>query len=143
MNLKDLVCLSPVSVYFFEMDGIFVGTYYDKAESITGKAHIEIDSKLTNNQKITTLIHEIGHAFCDAKGCKCMKNSDHTEREIHTNIFVLRQLIKHKQKEILREEIHHIEQVAAGAAFHEYYINAADHIMKIKLWQKCLDYIGE
>lgn len=141
--IEVLEQLSPVPVYFLETDSMFAGTYQTKAESIAGKAHIKIDNRLTDSQKITTLIHEISHALCDVKDCKCLKNPDHTEREIHANKATLRQLIKYRQKEALEEEMERIEQQAAGMTHYVCYLNAAKHIMKLKLWQKCLDYVGE
>lgn len=144
MNIKQLIQLSPVPVEFVhEMDNPnFIGVYYQgKIKGYTGKACIEILDELDNCQKVAVLVHEIAHANCDVKNCKCMKNMDHTEREIHANKFVLSWLLKHKQKEALKREINGLTQQANGCTNYKYYIKAAKHVMGLKLWQKCLDYV--
>ena len=70
-----------------------------------------------------------------------MKNSDHAKREIHAHKYTLKWLLKYKRKEILKQEMKSIVKQANGYACYEYYTKAAKHIMKLKLWQKCLDYI--
>lgn len=141
-RLKDLKRLCPVPIHFMDImtHPQFAGAYYDIGNH-SGKPHIEIDNSLTGSQKITTLIHEIGHALCDSKDCKCMSNPDHTEREIHANKFVLRRLMKYGLKKELREEMERIEQQAYGGALYAYYECAAKHTIKLKLWQKCSDYV--
>ena len=140
--IERLIRLSPVPVEFVDETTVsdFCGTYF-KTGTYAGKTYIEIWDKLNDSEKIITLIHETGHAMCDAKNCECMKNSDHTEREIHANKFTLNQLIKHKLKKELKLEMKRIAEQARGLVCREYYIEAAQHIMELKLWQKCLDYI--
>lgn len=118
----------------------FVGVYYRNKEYM-GKARIEILDDLSTDQKIATLVHEIAHAICDVKNCRCMQNPDHTKREIHAVKFTLSWLLKHKQKELLQQEINQLRRQANGYSNYDYYIRAAKHIMKLKLWQKCIDYL--
>ena len=141
--LYELIESSPVPVKFVgTMNTSDVcGTYFHFSKSEMGKARIEIDNQLSDGLKIGTLIHEIGHAVCGAKGCECLENPDHAEREIHTNKFLLKWLLKHKQKKILKMEIKSIIRQANGNACRKYYDKAAKHTMGLKLWQKCLDYI--
>lgn len=143
-TIENIKRLCPVPIHFMDTmtHSQFAGCYYD-IKDCSGKPYIEIDNSLTDSQTITTLIHETGHALCDSKGCKCMSNPDHTEREIHANKFVLRQLMKYKLKKELKEEMERIEQQVIGNTIYVYYEHAAKHTMKLKLWQKCLDYIGE
>lgn len=140
MLIEQLIQLSPVPVEFTDTMSVFAGTYWS-IEDCSDKPRIEIANDLTNSQKTTTLIHEIGHALCDNKSCECMKNPDHTKREIHANKFTLSRLMKYKLKEGLKEEMERITQQADGLTSHVYYTDAAQHVMKLKLWQKCLDYV--
>lgn len=145
MNIEQLIQLSPVPIKFINLvnnSSYWAGAYFKINESVTGKAYIEILNKLDNYQKIITLTHEIAHANCDTKGCKCMKNPDYTEREIHANKFTLSWLLKYKQKEALKQEMKSLTAQANGYSKYEHYVKAAKHIMKLKLWQKCLDYVG-
>ena len=144
MNIEELIQLSPVPVKFTNdiYNPHFAGVYYEgETKGYTGKARIEIADDLTNCQKIRVLVHEIGHAICDMKNCKCMSNPDHVKREIHANKFVLSWLLKHKQKEALKQEILQLEGQANGQTCYGYYEKAAKHVMKLKLWQKCINYI--
>lgn len=142
MKIEQLIQLSPVPVEFVDTlnNSHFAGAYYH-AKEYAGKPRIKIVNELDNNEKMVTLIHEIAHAKCDAKGCKCMKNPDRTVREYHANKFTLTWLLKHKQKELLKQEMDVIIGQANGLSNYEYYVEAAKHIMKLKLWHKCLNYI--
>lgn len=142
--LKQLVKLSPVPIKFVDiMDNCnFIGCYYQgEIKGYIGKARIEIFDDLTDCRKMITLVHEIGHAQCDAKNCECMNNPDHAQREIHANKFTLSWLLKHKQKEALDREMNNITQQANDNTCYEYYAKAAKHVIALKLWQKCLSYI--
>ena len=143
MEIEQLIQLSPVPVEFVDTidNGLFAGMYYHTKKHTGKEAYIEILNRLDDCEKIRTLIHEIAHANCGAKNCKCMKNPDHTKREIHANRFVLSWLLKHKQKEALKEEMEQLTQQANGNTCRAYYEKAAKHIIKLKLWHKCLDYI--
>ena len=142
VNINELKRLSPVPVSFMDVmtHRQFSGAYYS-IKYCSGKPCIEIRKDLTNGQKIITLIHEVGHALCDSEGCKCMSNPDHTQREIHANKFVLRRLMKYKLKKEIKVEMVQIEKQANGLTNYIYYKTAAKHIMKLKLWQKCLNYL--
>lgn len=142
MDAKQLISLSPVPIKFVDImiNPNWSGVYFDNTHS-SGYRHIEIRDDLTDNQKIGVLIHEIGHAICNEKSCRCMQNPDHLKREIHASKFVLLQLLKYKQKEILKNEMECLTRQANGNSNYEYYIKAAKHVMKLKLWQKCLNYV--
>ncbi|KKN19125.1 hypothetical protein LCGC14_0948810 [marine sediment metagenome] len=142
--LDRLIESSPVPIKFVDAvdNPYWCGIYYQgETKGYTGKARIEILAELDNCQKMSTVVHEIGHAQCDARDCKCMKNSDYTEREIHAYKFTLSWLLKHKQKKTLKQEIYSLRRQASGDTCSEYYTKAAKYIMKLKLWQKCLDYV--
>lgn len=142
--LTKLKRLSPVPIIFMDIMSIsdFCGIFWKgKKFDGDGKPYIEIFNELENYQKIATLAHEIGHANCYEKNCKCMRNLDHTEREIHAMKFQLRWLLKHEQKDSLKWETDHIIKQANGSVSRLYYLKAAKHIMKLKLWQECLNYI--
>ena len=144
LTINELKRLSPVPITFVDVmrNENFCGVFcHGKEFDGDGKAYIEISNGLEHYQKIATSIHEIGHAKCYEKNCKCMRNPDHTEREIHAVKFQLRWLLKYKQKEGLKWETDSIIRQANGHASYGYYIKAAKHIMKLKLWQKCLNYL--
>lgn len=136
--IDKLIKLSPVPVSF--TDTVIPGydAMYWHEGIFSGKAHIEINSNLTEAQKIASLLHETAHAICVVKNCKCMKNPDKTEREIHAYISELRELLKHKQTEGLKDTITKLKYAAKG---NNYYAKAAKQIMKLKLWKKCLKFI--
>jgi hypothetical protein len=91
-----------------------------------------------------TLAHEIGHAKCDEKKCKCFKNKGNSVlREYHAYQYELKTLLKHGDRELLSEAIRQIELTFNfGASYgYEDHATAIEKIMKLKLWQKCLEAI--
>ena len=145
-TLNMLIRLSPVSVNFVSANkiglspnGIRIGVYcYCNSLKLKIEPYIEILNSLSKYKKINTLLHEIGHAKCDKEKCPCMKLDDYIEGEIHAYKYTLEWLLKNKQKKALKIEIEHIEDHLGRT---DYYCEAAKHIMKLKLWQKCLDYV--
>lgn len=146
MRFNRLKKLSPVPIHFVNeiYNPNWCGVYYGSHTNQTGKElSIEIIDSLTDSQKTITLVHEIGHALCDSKGCECMKSPDHTQREIHAYKFTLKYLMKHKLKAELKSEIAQIIHQANGNTSYAYYQKTAKHIMKLRLWRKCLDYVED
>lgn len=136
--IEMLKQLSPVPIKFKngrEMSDI--GLYF--AEDTYYSPHIEIANDLEKHHKIAILAHEIGHALCSKKNCKCMINKDdHTLAEYHAFKFELEWLLKHKQRKALKSTVKNIKSCHSGP-----HKSAAKHIMRLKLWQKCLDYVGK
>jgi len=141
--IETLKRLSPVPIEFVDEMRCFgfCGMFWDDGVSSIGHPFIEIDNNLENHQKIATLIHEISHAICSGKNCKCVKiyEKNPALAEIHAYKYELKWLLKHKQKGALKYEIEQIELHIKNRSDH--YVEAAKHIMKLKLWQKCLDYV--
>lgn len=147
VNIEQLIQLSPVPVKFIAdniMSSKFInivtfGRYiYSNGKSFDVTIpRIEILNSLNYHKKIGTLLHEIGHAKCDEKNCKCITSNDSAESEIHAYKYTLEQLLKYKLKKSLKQEIHHIKNQLERDDF---YGRAAKHIMKLKLWQECLAY---
>ena len=141
--LCDLIKLSPVSISFvskinisFTANAITIGAFYSKQDGQV-KTYIEVLNSLSKYQKIATLLHEIGHAKCDMKKCKCISVCS-AEGEIHAYEYTLMWLLKNKQKKVLKVEMKRIKNNRDRI---DYYGKAAKAIMKLKLWQKCLDYV--
>ncbi|MCK5611627.1 hypothetical protein KAR91_57685 [Candidatus Pacearchaeota archaeon] len=143
ITLDNIIQLSPVPVRF--VNDILSGSngFYSHNENFDFDAnhHIGIKDDLKDYQKIAVLIHEIGHAKCDKKNCDCMKNPNHKYREIHAYMYELKWLLKHNQREGLNWIVNKLIDIANWEP--GYYTEAAKHIMKTKLWQKCLRYIGK
>lgn len=143
ITLDNLIQLSPVSVKF--VDDMKTGSngFYSHDQrdfDFDAEHHIEIDDNLPNYKKIAVLIHEISHAECDKENCDCMKNPNHKYREIHAYTYELKWLLEHEQKKGLNWVMNKLKSWAKYDS--DCYAEAAKHIMKTELWQKCLDYIG-
>ena len=135
--------LSPVPIEFVDemqcwgYDGMF---WYKN--STLGHPYIELLDSLKEHEKIATLAHEIGHALCNEKNCKCLKiyEKNPVLTEIHAFKCELKWLLKHKQKEALKYEIRGLKSYIENRSDH--YVDVAKRIMKLKLWQKCLNFIN-
>ena len=144
--LDDLIKTSHIPIRFIEMENDFYGCYYHRGKFFSYDKEldiprIEIRDSLKNYQKIATIIHEKAHSICDKKNCSCLKNPNRKYREIHAYIYELKWLLKYKQKKGLRWLINRLIDYADDNS--DYYSKAAQHIIKTKLWQKCLKYIGK
>lgn len=140
--------LSPASIEFMsrmsvsDCEGMF--SYGDKyIGHPLGK--IEILDSLLLHEKIATLAHEIGHALCYEKRCKCLQpetvKKNYALAEIHAYKYVLSWLLKNKQKQALIWEMGRIKENSLNP-YAGHYREATKHIMKLKLWQKCLNYVN-
>ena len=141
--IEMLKRLSPVPIRFvdeMECQG-YDGMFWFYEGSSFGHPYIDILDSLEEHDKIATLIHEIAHAICNEKDCECYKvyKENPALTEIHAFGYELKWLLKHKQKRALKFELKRIESYIVYRSDH--YVDVAKHIMKLKLWQKCLDYV--
>ena len=141
--LKELEQLSPVPVTTTTIEhpddlGVF---YWGNSKAPFSGRRIEISNRLSQSQHIAVMAHEVGHALCYDKRCKCFDNPNIVERETHAHKYALKFLLKHEQKKALKWMIEDIKE----RSNHDNHIfrMALKHIMKLKLWQKCLDYIED
>ena len=135
--------LSPVPITFTELEcpediGVFFWSHGETLFSGTGE-RIEVSENLQQSQRIAILSHEVGHALCFEKKCKCFENSDIAKREIHAHKYSLRFLLKHEQKESLKWLINDIEERSAK---YDLWEKILKHLIKSKLWQKCLNFVN-
>ena len=136
--IETLKRLSPVPINFKKMNSM--GLYHHINIFMSYSSHIEISNSLGKYRRMSVLAHEVGHAQCDAKNCNCMINrNNHTLAEMHAFKFALNWLLKHKQKRALKVTINNINMCAGDP---DHYAKAAKHIMKLKLWQKCLNFVN-
>ncbi len=143
--LEELVRTSPVPVRFvskvnlpgYAKGSVTIGAFLPK---INGRveAYIEILKRLSEDEKIATLLHELGHARCSRKLCKCRCVAS-SEGEIHADNYSLKWLLTNRCKKILKTEMKHIENKSDRV---DYYGVAARCTMDSRLWQKCLRCMG-
>ena len=139
--IKRLIELSPCVVQFTS-----VMHYYgefchpDEAEN-----HIKVYSGAKEYEQIAVLAHEIGHALCEEKKCKCRKSlpGDHAPTEYHAMKFGLNWLLKHRHKESLMWEVDNLEKWSVFCQCSPDHQKAARKVMKLKLWKKCKKFIEE
>jgi len=138
--IETLKRLSPVPIEFVYPKVGVIGEYFwgdDKTTPFLNK-RIEVDKTLKKHEHIAVLSHEIAHALCDVKNCNCRESK--ILEEIHAHKYSLNLLLKHEQKASLKWLLMKIEEHLNCSHFSPA-IEAAKHIMKLKLWQKCLDYV--
>ena len=137
--LSEIIKLSPVNIEF--VDAItghpsWIGVYWG---SHRPKRSIEVVNRLSTELKIATLLHEIGHANCSAKGCSCVKVVT-CLGELYAEMFALQWLLDGKHKCILRTDMEHLERVWPNNGI---YGDAWEDLIKTKLWKDCKRYIGK
>lgn len=127
MTLKEITKLSPVEVRYVPMpDG---GRYY-----LNTPQYITINENIGKIQQATALLHEIGHALCDIKKCKCFKKSvDEVLREYHAYKFVLKHV--KNDKKLMRQFIKDVEYVLNNNCYPDHN-KAVQRIIRLKQWTK-------
>ena len=138
--IEMLKQLSPVPITVMALEypkdlGVF---YWGGEIAPFSGRRIEISELLSQPQHIVVLSHEVGHALCLAKNCKCFNNPNIIKREIHAHKYTLRLLLKHKQKEALKWAV---EDIKNRSYYQDGFEKILKHLVKLKLWQKCLDYV--
>lgn len=142
-TLEMLVQSSPVPVSFVSKfkseksigrNDVCLATFYSGPVA----PHIEILSSSDYNTKILSLIHELSHARCHKKRCRCW-NMDKLG-EIHAYAYTLKWLIKNKRKELLKIQMRTLSKMQERT---DYYSDAVRYIMTTRLWQRCLGIMKE
>ena len=131
--LNELIKLSPCPVYFVPHDtaGSFCYT--------SMKQWIKIKENTPTEVQIATLAHEIGHAICYNKRCGCYSPKKKTLCEYHAFIYSLSLLYIIGNIHILRLCMKNMVQsyYKNSEGWYKYHL-AIKHIMKTKLWKRCI-----
>jgi len=149
MKLKELEKLSPCPIKYTPDLWFSFGEF--RVLKGIFNCQIVVRDGMDEAKTLGALAHEIGHALCYSKKCKCMKDAhepgDHLGSnailaEYHAIKFCLSWLLKNKQKEALAHEIELIKKDSVNK-FSAAHKGACKKIMKLKLWQKILDFVEE
>lgn len=139
--IEMLKRLSPVSITITAIKypndlGVF---FWGEGVAPYSGRRIEISERLQHSQCIAVLSHEVGHALHYEKDNKHFENLNVVEREIYAHKYSLRFLLKYKQKESLRWMTKDIKE---RSCHNDTFEKILKHLVKLKLWQKCLDYVN-
>lgn len=104
-------------------------------QQIDFEPYIEIPDCLPDADCVAILLHEIGHALCFRKHCRCFAVGDNRYlRELHAYRFALRYMVRYKLIDALQ---HEYDNMVFG--FYEYlpiYQKAVRQIKREKIWQE-------
>lgn len=148
--IDKLTALCPCEVRYVDVDseecwtktafhGCFIREY-------NGPYWIEISNSKSEEEQLSTLAHEVGHAMCEQENCRCMLrgsidcNSTQLS-EFHACLFQLRWLLGNQYLQALELGIDTIMRCAANYFDDNYkdaHSSSAMRIMETKLWQNCL-----
>lgn len=94
-----------------------------------------------NIESIVSLLHEKVHAEHEKNGCKCMSLSDNQLlAEYHAYKDGIKAALKLNNKEVLIATIKYIDYLRI-LPYQSTHRTAARRIVKLKLWQKALDFV--
>jgi len=142
--IEIMIQKSPVPVEFNSVLSSpgYYGLHHKKGNKYSGsRAYIEILDDLSDEKKLSVLVHEISHALCEQKNCECQQDKSDVLKEQHAYSYELKWLLKHKLKTILKNSMEHIKNLSEDSIFK--YEKATKNIIKTKLWQKCLEYVNK
>lgn len=123
--------ISPVPV---NIDNVRISCFWFNDQRISIAKHIR-----TQPERISVLLHEIGHAIHYRRNCKCYKNNDYTLQEYHAEKFALRFLLRYKLTGALRWNVHDFEH-----NLYKYDPICQDvfaQLQQDEIWHKCKKYL--
>lgn len=109
---------------------------------ITGfaaKIKIEVKKDIPQYQQIAMLYHELGHANCHKNKCKCFTPAKQNRvlSEIHAHRYTLEHLLKNKYHKALEWYVYQIVRISTSQNSCLYVRQAAQTIMRNKLYETC------
>ena len=125
MILNEVEKLSPVRIEYRD-NYPYQGSYYSSIKLIAVKTRI--DKVL----QAVVLLHEIGHAICDAANCECRKKGA-VLREYHAIKYTMEHIVD--KAEMIKMFVPNIIEVSHFIDFPDHRI-AIKQIMKLKQWKK-------
>jgi len=135
VKLKQIEKLSPVPVRYKDVD--LASGYYvrDDLDELPG---VVVKKSLKTDQKIIILLHEIGHAVCDKKRCKCQhphKKAPSFLTEYHAMKFVLDYLVKCPDKKLITIFVNTLSEITY---YHPVYLRVKNKIGKLKEYKSLI-----
>jgi hypothetical protein len=106
------------------------------------EANIGIWPTLTNYQKVAVAAHEIGHAICWNKQCRCCWNGDAVLMEVHAWRYSLQHLLDYGNRKSLFFTMEQICSFACGCRSKDHQ-KACRRLIKCAVWKKCRERYGQ
>jgi hypothetical protein len=136
-QLKQVFRLSRVPVKLWAQKKIEreAGRYYGFFDR--EKGYIVCSNEPSNIYKSGIILHEMGHAECMFKECKCW--TDRVQTETHAQVFALKKSIELKKYDVLKKCMQIVidwAKVKNKKAYPEY-IKASEKIMRKPIWKHC------
>ena len=139
-ELLNLIKLSPCKIIFLSQ--------YDKEIATHGEYDIytktiNILDSLEVEQKILSLVHEIGHAICDKNKCICLQQYPKLAglAELHAVIYSLNYCYANKHKKLLSMLVTNLVY-NAGRRVKTCHTIAIKQIVKYELFTKCIKMVN-
>jgi len=123
-------------IYDFDDTGNTVGLYCNYKKN----HFIFIYKDITLKTKLWVLLHERGHYLCNKNKCSCLNKLQRHEE--HATIFALKYLLNNNYDEALFDYIINMIALTLNAE-ESLHARAYSKIIKMKLWQKCCDYLDQ
>ena len=123
----------PVSICNIRPSCFYWGSYGEQQR-------IEIEDSIKSQpERVTVLLHEIGHAIHYRRHCKCFTNDSYYLQEYHAEKFALQFMLRYKLTGALRWNVHDFEHnldrypLICKKVFAQ--------LQQDKIWHKCKKYL--
>jgi len=135
--LDKLKKISPCPVDEITMV-LSAGMYFHPTNnSIDLDGRICINKQMNIFEKEGTLVHEIGHARCFNRSCKCHTKQDHVLTEVHAELFALHYLLRRGNKKAIEARFKRLHQDWD----YENYYEAKAIIKKRRIYKRCQEFV--
>jgi hypothetical protein len=139
-EIERLIELCPCEVIIDDWIWYFgsEGCYEHAGVANNQTPRILIQEGQSEDVTIYSIAHELGHALCGKKGCRCMARDrkDSVLAEYHAEIFNLRWQLRRKNKGAMRKTLNNIEKYTVSHPYSDH-VKAWNMLKKLKLWEKC------
>lgn len=97
---------------------------------------IEINKEMKISEKEGTLAHEMGHAKCLNRACKCYEKTDRPLQEVHAELYALHLLLKNRRKNAIKARFKRLKNDWNDSP----YSKAKDVIIHRKVYKRCQEF---
>lgn len=132
-------CSCPVRL---KQNQFYSGGLYYHRRVYADRQRIEINSIGNKAEDIVSLIHEKIHLDHETNNCGCIELTNRTLSEYHAYKEGLQIALKLGNKDVIKETILLIES-QANLPDSNCHTIAAKKTVKLKIWQKCKDYLAK
>lgn len=115
----------------------FSGWFIHSSTSTSSDGRIQINKNMSVFEKEGTLTHEMGHARCHNRHCKCYKKYDDVLQEVHAELYTLHLLLRNHRKNGIKARFKRLQ----NDWNYEPHSEAREIIENRRIYKRCQEFV--